>query len=191
MANDLTGSGSLGVLSNQLIQLVESHAATASQVFTNIETTAQVAGSFSAPLAVLLAGMAGTTDTALQAAVGQEFGRLVAGGSITGVAAVGDLNAAVAAGQVTGAQFQAAILASLSTGGLPMQAAVGLQLGGTQLPAFIAAQSGGTISVTQLVGILTGMGTVAYAAPNGGSTAAAAGIAQLVITGQQTLSQSG
>jgi hypothetical protein len=200
LANNLTGAGSLTALSTRLIQLVQGGVPT-SQVFTDISAVAQSAGSFSQALGVLLAGMAGTADTGLQNAVGQQLGSLVAGGSITAAAALADITAAVTSGQLTSGQAQVAQVAATGSGGPAVQAAVGQQFGGQLasqnsasavsgvLSTLLAQFSGGTLTVTQLVAVLTGMGTVAYSAPNGGTAVAAGSIAQLVLSGQLTLNQ--
>jgi hypothetical protein len=185
LANVLTVSGSLSALSGQLTQLVEAKTATAAQVFTDLAAVAQLGGSYSQALGTLLAGIAGSTDTGLQNLVGQQIGSLVAAGSLTTAAALTDIAAALAAGQLTAAQAQSVTLASVANGGPAMQAAVGQLLGGelasqnsaatvgTVMSALTAGLSGGTFTASQLVGILAGIGTVAYTAPDGGTAAAA------------------
>ncbi|HXO02362.1 MAG TPA: hypothetical protein VN900_09920, partial [Stellaceae bacterium] len=200
LANDLTASGSLNTLSNELIGFVESNTASAAQIFADIAAVAQLSGSYSQSLGVLLAGMGGTADANLQIAVGRQLGSLTASGSITNSGALGDLTAAVSAGQLTGAQAQTIALASISTGGPAMQAAVGQQFGAqlagqnnaaavSSLTALITgALAAGTITAGQLTGLLAGMGTAAYSAPNGGSATAAAVVGSLLVSGAFTTS---
>ncbi len=209
LANNLTASNSLNTLSAALVQLIKGGAtpilappsATASQIFADIIAVAQSAGSFSPQLGVLLAGMGGTTDASLQTAVGQQLGSLVANGTITAAAALADIAAAVASGQLTGAQGQVLQLAATASGGPAVLAAVGQQFG-TQLAsqndpaasdtlmATLNAQlSAGQISLTQLAGMFAAIGTVAYPAPAGGSPIAAGIMAPMLLNAGITSSQ--
>ncbi|HEX3882846.1 MAG TPA: Ig-like domain-containing protein [Stellaceae bacterium] len=173
IANGLTATGSLNTLSSALVQLIENHTATATQVFSDITTVAQLAGSYTPALGTLLVGIAGTSDATLQAAVSSQIATLISAGTLTATGVVADIGAATAAGQITVAEANTLLIPLLPSAGPALQAAIGAQAGGTQIAAFIAAQAAGTITAAQLVGVLTGMATDAYTAPNGGTAAAA------------------
>ena len=159
MATGLIVEGSLNPLSSALIQLIENHTATATQVFNDIAAVAQLAGSYTAGLGTLLAGIGGTSDTTLQLAVSGQIGALINSGALTATALTDDIGAARAAGQLTAGQASALLLPLLANAGPALEAAIGAEAGPEGAAAFIAAQGAGTITAPQLVGILTGVAT--------------------------------
>ena len=191
MATGVSAEGSRNALSSALIQLIENHTATATQVFNDIAAVAQLNGSYSTALGTLLVGIGGTSDTTLQLAVSNQIGALINSGALTATGLAGDIGAAILAGQLTSAQASTLMLPLLANAGPALQAAIGAEAGPDQAASFIAAQGAGTITATQLVGVLTGMATASQnafvsglAVANGtGFVSATAGLLNYLING--------